>query len=722
MADRNLTASAASATPAKPGQRYTREALSALLSEELRKSIGAPDSEIAALRLRNKQYYAAQAVGELSPPEMPDRSQVVATDVPDTVEWMLPSLMRTFVQSKDAMECKPRHPRYAAGAKLAAEYLRFLFWERNPGFLILHSMIKTALIEKVGFVKIFWDDTPEILTSQFSGLSAEQANQILSEQGTVALDQAVRQEVVNGQPLVVYDIKVRRTLSQGRCKVETVPPEEMRLHRRAKYDSEPLFIAHVSSRTRGELEAEGHDLTGVDSGSVTMSQEAIDRAQTQTRMWMDDSQGEFERFDVSECYIQLDQDGDGKPEWRRVLMIGTTVKEDEACDGHPFVWFCPNPDPHVFYGSCPADHAIEPQKLGTSLLRGLMDSVYLQVNQRSQVLDGKVNLDDMMSGRPGGFVRVREMGAVAPLQQPDVSQGAWNMVEWTEQWRERRTGYTRFSQGLSGDALNPTATGASLAVEKGDQRIELMARVAAEALVKLFTKLVACAGKYQTQADLVPLFGQFVYVDPREWCDGFAISIDVGLGTGGKDRKALALDKVHQMQAPMVQAGMLPPQAAVASGRAFVDAVGLGDPSTYFPDPPPPQPPQPPLPLQIEQAKLTADAQRFQAETARDAQEAAANREHEIAMQRMKLAADLQRELLALASGVLASREAAMQAGVQAAVTGGQGPNLVNGTTLDQTGQAVAAASPQQLDEVIAQINRIAAAFVQPGGMGGGNG
>lgn len=705
-----------------PGaMRYTNEELSALLQEELRKAVGAPDSEIAGLRLRNKQFYKAEAVGELSPPEMPDRSQVVATDVPDTVEWMLPSLMRTFVQSKDAMECKPRHPRYAAGAKLAAEYLRFLFWERNPGFLILHSLIKTALIEKVGFAKVYWCDEPEIVTSQFSGLSAEQANQILSEQGTEALEQAMRQEVVGGQPIEVYDIKVKRTLSLGRVKVETVPPEEMRLHRRAKYDSDPLFVAHVSSQTRAELEAEGYDLSNVTAGSVTMSQEAIDRAQTQTRMWMDDSAGEFERFDVSECYIQLDQDNDGQPEWRRVLMVGTTVMEDEPCDGHPFVWFCPNPDPHVFFGSCPADHAVEPQKLGTSLLRGLMDSVYLSVNTRNQVLDGKVNLDDMMSGRPGGFVRVREMGAVQPLQQPEVSQGAWQMVEWTEQWRERRTGYTRFSQGLSGDALNPTATGASLAVEKGDQRIELMARVAAEALTKLFSKIVACAGKYQKQADLVPLFGQFVFVDPREWCDGFAISIDVGLGTGGKDRKALALDKVHQMQAPLVQAGMLPPQAAVASGRAFVDAVGLADPASFFPDPPPPQPPQTPLPLQIEQAKLQADAQRFQAESQRDAQEAAAKRAHELQLAQLKHGADLQRELLALASGVLASREAAMQAGAQAAAAG-QGPNLINGTTLDQTGQAVAAASPQQLDEVIAQINRIAAAFVQPGGMGGGNG
>ena len=688
--------------------RYSKAELSALIQTELQKSLGAHDSEIAALRLRNLQYFKAEAVGDLAPPEAPDRSQVVATDVPDTVEWMLPSLVRVFVQSKDAMECKPRHPRFAQGAKLAAEYLRYTFWQRNEGFQILYSWFKTALVQKVGIVKVYWDEEPEITTSTYTGLMPEQAQSVLSEEGAEPVEQEARQIIVQGQPVVVYDLKVRHTLSSGRCRVVSIPPEEMRIHRRARYGEDPLFVAQVSARTRGELEAEGYDLDDVQAGSVSMSMESIERSQSQNSMWGNDASGEFEMFDVSECYIKLDQDEDNKPEWRRVLMIGSTVMEDEAVDGHPFVFFCPNPEPHTFFGSCPADHAIEPAKLNTSLLRGLMDNVYLSVNQRMQVLDGHVNLDDLTNSRPGGVVRVREMGAVQPLQQPGLDQGAWQMVEWGEQWRERRTGFTRYSQGMSANALNPTATGVSLTTEKADQRVELIARVAAESVRLMFIKLMACMGKYQQQAELVELFGEFVKVDPREWADGFAIEVDAGLGTGSKDKRAQALDKVYQMQQPLAQAGAIEPIAVIETGRAFAEAMGLGEPEKYFPTPPAKPPPPPPLPLLVEQEKAKDAALRFQAESQRDASEADKLRAHELQLAQINNGAKLQSELLALAAGVLASRAGAMESGA-----GAMGPNIINGTTLDQSGGAMMGADPAQLDQVVSEINRVAQAFVQ---------
>ena len=689
--------------------RYSKTDLAALIQAELRKSLGAPDSEIAALRLRNLQYFKAEAVGQLAPPETPDRSSVVATDVPDTVEWMLPSLVRVFVQSKDAVECKARHPRYAAGAKLAAEYLRYVFWQRNDGFQLLYSWFKTALVQKVGIVKVHWDEDPEITTSTYTGLMAEQAQSVLSEEGAEAVEQEARQIIVDGQPVMVYDLRVRHTLSSGRCRVVSVPPEEMRIHRRARYGGDdPLFVAQVSIRTKGELEAEGYDLEGVAPGASAMSQEALERSQSQEFALGDDSDGELMAYEVSECYIKLDQDDDGRPEWRRVLMIGGDVFEDEAVDGHPFVFFCPNPEPHVFFGGCPADQAIEPAKLNTSLLRGLMDNVYLSVNQRMQVVDGQVNLDDLTNNRPGGLVRVKTMGAVAPLQQPGLDQGAWQMVEWGEQWRERRTGFTRYSQGMSADALNPTATGVSLTTEKADQRVELIARVAAESVRQMFMKLMSCMGKYQQQAELVDLFGEFVKVDPREWADGFAIQVDVGLGTGSRDKKAQALDKVYQMQQPLAQAGAIEPQAVIETGRAFAEAVGLGEPEKYFPTPKPKPPAPPPLPLLVEQEKAKDAVLRYQAETQRDAAEGDKKRSHELQLAQINNGAKLQSELLALAAGVLASRAGAMAPGTDA-----MGPNIINGTTLDQSGGAMMGADPAQLDQVVAEINRVAQAFVQ---------
>jgi hypothetical protein len=345
------------------------------------------------------------------------------------------------------------------------------------------------------------------------------------------------------------------------------------------------------------------------------------------------------------------------------------------------------------------------------LLRGLMDNVYLSVNQRTQVVEGRVNLDDLTNNRPGGVVRVKDLTSMAPIQQAGLDQGAWQMVEWGEQWRERRTGHTRYSQGMSPDALNPTATGVNIITEKADQRVELIARVAAVSVERMFRKMLKCMGRYQTAPELVELMGKWVHVDPREWAEGYEVELDVGLGTGSKDKKAIALQTILGMQQPLAQGGVLPSKAVIETGRRFAEAVGLGDPELYFPDPQPQQPPQPPPQIQAKKMELDADAQKFQAQNGIDAQKAQAaaaeaekQRQHDRLMAQDAQRAQLQRELLSLAAGVISAR------------SGTVGPNVVNGTMLDQTGPAVASADPQQLDQVIAQINRVAGAFSQQQG------
>jgi hypothetical protein len=511
--------------------------------------------------------------------------------------------------------------------------------------------------------------------------------------------------------VMVYDITIQRTNSVGRCVVETIAPEYMRVHRRAKYGKPPPFIAEVRPAFKYELEEEGFDLTNVGDGLPWSSMEESERQQMQGGDQFGDDTGEFSLYERADVYIKLDQDMDGVAEWRHVIMVGDKVMSDEKADDHPYVELCPNPEPHVFFGQCPADFAIEPQRLNTSLLRGLMDNVYLAVNQRTQVIDGQVNLDDLTNSRPGGVVRVKNLNAMAPIVQSPLDPGAWKMVEWGEQWRERRTGHTRYSQGMSPDALNPTATGVNIITEKADQRVELIARVAAASVERMFRKMLKCMGRYQNMPEVVELLGQWVEVDPREWAEGYEVEVDVGLGTGSKDKKAVALQTINGMQQPLLQQGIISPQAVIESGRGFVDALGLGEPEKYFPDAMPPQPPQPPLPLLIEQEKIKADQQKFQAQTGNEQQKAQAaaseadrQRQHDRAMAQDKQRAEMQRELLSLAAGVISAR------------SGTIGPNVVNGTMLDQTGPAVAGADPRQLDEVIAQINRVAGAFSQQQG------
>jgi hypothetical protein len=592
-------------------KKYSDSELSALLDKELRQSLGSPTSEIAHLRLRNLQYYKADATGELAPPSIPDRSQIVATDVADTVNWMLPSLVRVFAASPDAVECVPTHPRFAPQAKLASEYMRHCFWKKNSGFSVVNGWFKDALIQKVGFVKVFWEESTQDIEESYDDLLPEQVEMILAEGDEVeVIEQEAHTELVEGQPVEMYDIRIKRAKKDDKCIVLNVPPEEMRLHPRARYGEEPLFVAQQFYRTRGELEADGYDLTNVSTEDGWHIEE-IERANTQTPFFYDSSDGELQRYRVSECYIKLDQDSDGIPEWLRVLMIGKTILEQEKVPDHPFVWFCPDPLPHTFFGQCPADFAIEPQRLRTSLMRALLDNVYLSVNQRTQVIEGQVNLDDLLMSRPGGIVRTKMAGAMTPVPQNGLDPSAWQMVEWAEQWRETRTGYTRYSQGLSPDALNPTATGVNIITEKADQRVELIARVAAESVKQLFAKMLACMCRYQEVEEVVELMGQWTPIDPREWSDGYQIEVTAGLGTGSKDKKAMVMQQVMQMQAPLVQGGVIPPQAAILAARKFLDAAGVQGAEELFPDAQPPQPQANPeaMKMQAEQAKHQAQMQ-----------------------------------------------------------------------------------------------------------------
>lgn len=639
--------------------KYSKEELSAILSKELRQALGSPGSEIAQLRLRNLQFFKATAEGELAAPEITDRSSIVATDVADTVEWMLPSLMRIFATSKESMNCTAKKPQYAPGAQMASEYLRWLFWKKNRGFHTLYQWFKDALIQKVGFIKVSWEEIEEDAEESYQGVTAEQVAELLSDDDVKPIAQQSRTILVHDEtseqpvPLEVFDITVKRVEKTGKCIVKPCPPEEVRIHPRARYGENFPFVAHVFYKSKQDLEADGYDLTNVGSDQG-WSMEQIERVATQTPWFYDQSDGEMQQYRVSECYIRLDQDEDGIAEWLKVFMIGETVMEWEKVDDHPFVFFCPAPMPHTFFGQCPADWAIEPQRLRTSLLRSMLDNVYLSVNQRTGVVEGQVNLDDLLNSRPGGIVRMTNPNALVPIGQGGLDSSAWNMVEWAEQWRETRTGFTRQSNGLNPDALadsNVGSMGVHVMAERADQRIELMARMAAESVETLFRKMLKCVSMYQNIPEMMEVSGEWAEIDPRDWHKQYDIDVNVGLGAGGKDKQATILAQLLPVQKEFVMAGAVDMAGPVQAARDMVSFMGLPDADKYFPPAQPkPQGPSPEeikghITMQVEQMKAQLKAQSDHEKALLSAQVEQAKQESQQAQQQAQQELEVQKKL-----------------------------------------------------------------------------
>ncbi len=77
-----------------------------IIRNEIEQSLGYYDTEYSQDRIQAMDYYLGEPFGN----EQSDRSQVIATEVSDTIEHIMPSIMRIFTQSDDYVRFTPRGP------------------------------------------------------------------------------------------------------------------------------------------------------------------------------------------------------------------------------------------------------------------------------------------------------------------------------------------------------------------------------------------------------------------------------------------------------------------------------------------------------------------------------------------------------------------------------------------------------------------------------------
>ncbi|HEY8026265.1 MAG TPA: hypothetical protein VIF60_16995, partial [Burkholderiaceae bacterium] len=461
-------------------------------------------------------------------------------------------------------------------------------------------------------------------------------------------------------PVMLYDITVKRRKSGGRLRIENVPPEEFLISRKAKNIVDAPFCGHRVSRTISDLKAMGYrnvDAISSDDSNAALNAESIER------IGFDDADpythGEESSLDPSqrrvwltECYLKADVDGDGIAEWRKVVRAGDQILDNEECDGPPFVALCPIPLPHRFFGLCPADLALEPQRIQTSLLRAQLDNVYLQVNGRYFAVENQVNLDDLLTSRPGGVVRVKSPGAVGRLDQGVADTGgAMALLQWFENFTEEATGWTRQSQGGNGLQLNQTATQSNIVTNRADSRVEIISRQFAETgftdLFKLMLKLVC---QNQSQADVMKLGDRWVNVDPREWTNQFDLTINVGLGTGNKDQLVQHLMMLSQFQGHCLQLGVAVPENVYQLAAKLTNALGFKNAKLFFTDPSappdpnaPPPAPKPDPEIAKMQAQMQATQQQLQQKAQLDQQTEQMRQQFESAKLQLQMKSDEQK-------------------------------------------------------------------------------
>ena len=611
--------------------------LKSIIESEIDDSIGYVETDTVAERQEALEYYLREPYGN----EVEGKSQIVTGEVAEVVDGALPQLIRVFTSTDGVVEFQPVNDGDEPFAQQATEYCNWVFYRDNDGFLILHNWFKDALLQKTGIVKAYWDEKIDVTKESYEDLSDDQLIMLMQDEDLEVVEQKTEEEIeeitdpMTGQVFQnvkrEHYVKVKRTKKDGRVVVENVPPEEFLISKRARTIQDSPFVAHRRMMTRSELIAMGFKKDIVETlQSGDTLEFSPDRIARYSRGEQPNSMGSqdesMEVVEVYECYIKVDYNNDGIAELRRVVYASNEVLEDMECDYIPFHSLCPIPIPHKFYGQSLADRALDLQLIKSTVLRQMLDNLYLTNNYRVGAVEGQVNLDDLLTSTAGGVVRMKNPNAIVPLTVQPTTSGSFPMLEYLDGVQARRTGVSDSQNGIDPNILqNVTAAAVSAMSQASAGKLELIARIFAETGVKsLFKGILHLLCKYQDKERLIRINGKFVPFNPREWHDQYNVSINVGLGTGTRQEQLATMQMILQKQEQIIQQyGLSNPLVNLMQYRntlaKFINMAGFKDAAQFMNEITPEQnealsQPQPEkLDPNTEAAKVLAEVEREKA-------------------------------------------------------------------------------------------------------------
>lgn len=574
-------------------------------------------------------------------------SNVVDRSVLETVEWLMPQLLKVFASSDEIVRYEPHGPEDEEKAAQATDFANFIWDKQNAGFLNLHTWVKDSLLVRLGVLKIWWEDKPKVTDHDLFGVSLNQLI-TLTQQPGIEITAATPADPVMGPmgPIELFDVRLTLTEPDGRCRIEPVPSEEYIWLPSCKSAIDP-GQGHKRRISQADLIAEGYDEAIVDD--LPGADEDDDNAERSHRFYpgtLDeiprDSRDRASRMiEVTEWYTRLDRNGDGRPEFLKVTLAGinhSVLLDSAEVDMPPFAVLSPILMSHRLDGLSIPDIMKDLQEIKTAITRQALDSLYLANKPRTWAVDGQVNIPELMNHAAGGVVRVKAPGMVGELNTQFVAGQAFPMLEYIDKTLETRSGISKLAQGIDADVLRggggaaaQTATGIAALQSAAAVRVELIARVMAETGIKhAFRLILRLVTKYQQAGKVIRLRNQWIEMNPADWDADYDVSTEVGLGTGNKMEQLASLGEIKAAQEAILQqgglGGMVTPAEYYHTLAQMVRLSGFKNADQFFKDPSqqPAQPPGPPPPdpnaqllqlqAQVEQQKLMLQAEKMRRE------------------------------------------------------------------------------------------------------------
>ena len=498
------------------------------------------------------EAYMQSALGN----EVEGRSKVVMSDVSDTIEWMMPSLMKIFYGGQKVVNIQPQGPEDEEKAKMMEEKIVFDFQKGINGYVVLHDWFKDALLGKLGVVKYWWEQGEIVKSIEYRGLTIPEASEIEDDE-TIEVEEAIAND--DG----TIDVKGKKITTYSKPVAESIAPEDFLCDVKTSTSLQTSkFCSHRKKVHKSYLKK-----YGIKEKDIEGQKEVFDNTTLEDERFKDlggvnfiQCKGDSDFVYIYECYMD-DYDSDGNTIPVKVVIFGEKVLdvEENTYSKPPFCGLSSIRIPHRLAGRSIAELVIEIQELKTALVRAILDNLYYQNNGITVVNPYRINLDDVIDrNEPGAKWRtqydVDPSTVFAPVPVSPIAPQSLQMIDIVESIKEKRTGITSYNQGLDSKSLNKTATGISQIMGAAQQRMELIARMFAETGVReLFQAFVDMNLDFFDKEQAVKVGEEWVNIRPRDIDGNFDVIIEVGVGTGSQEIKINQLTNMLQMVTPLVQ-------------------------------------------------------------------------------------------------------------------------------------------------------------------------
>ena len=547
------------------------------------------------VKQRYEIYYADKNYYKNRFPILSKTSDLVSTDVADTIEWALPSLMKVFTGSDEVITIAGVTEEDDTKAETMQELLVYQLQRQNKFFPILYNWMKDALITGMGIIKCYWERTEGYTTEQTT-LNNE-ALQALQQTGVPIV--SIEGPDIYGDFVVTYQSPY---YVKNAPKIENILVSDFIYSSDAKSLEEANFVAQKRKVTMSylrEREAQGVyaniDEIKTEDFRQSKIESPIEQVIGDKYNDLTFNQEDKARLEVViyECYTKMDINGDGILEDMIITICGDTIIriEQNYMGRHPFFTISPTKDPHrIWVKRSYAELIGELQDLKVALTRQIMHNVALNNDPKMLLAEDAINIDDYIQGRK--VIRMKSghsLNEVAmPMPVHPLSPQTFQFLEYIEGQKENRTGITRYNQGLDANSLNKTATGISAILGQSSQRLELIARMFAETgIYELFRFMVSLNQKFIDQNTVIRLTNKSLKINPEDLTGNFDLVVNAGISIATKESTIMATQTLLTalMQANAGGYMVSTPENIYNLFKKWIESIGFKNYGDYITDP-----------------------------------------------------------------------------------------------------------------------------------------